>query len=185
MLPLRVYKAVADSTVLTAIAIAAELISFAGMTTRADRVNALGAGLCPDLWFGYTPERLNGWYNGIGEDGCILYQSVAHWDLFPYMVSYTILIGSILVRVARSTKNPLAIAHIMSVTLIMDIIESSVQLRGCQIYPNSRLDDRIVAIGSAANQMKWVLFTVALASIPVMFFLTWGRKREESESKNQ
>eukprot|EP00571_Detonula_confervacea_P001924 CAMPEP_0172318572 /NCGR_PEP_ID=MMETSP1058-20130122/35246_1 /TAXON_ID=83371 /ORGANISM="Detonula confervacea, Strain CCMP 353" /LENGTH=125 /DNA_ID=CAMNT_0013033429 /DNA_START=188 /DNA_END=562 /DNA_ORIENTATION=+ len=125
------------------------------MAAKTAPLDALGAGLCPDLWFGYTPERLNGWYGEIGEDGCTMYQKVAHWDLFPYMFSYTILLGSILVRVARSTKCPQAIAHVMSATLIMDIIESNVQLRGCKIYPNGRLDDRLVAIGSAANRMKW------------------------------
>eukprot|EP01083_Nonionella_stella_P116512 346235_1 len=139
-------------------------------------LNALGEGVCPDLWFGYTPARLNDWYDAIGEDGCSMYKKVAHWDLFPYMFSYTILLGSILVRVARRTKSPQAIARIISVVLIMDIIESNVQLRGCNIYPNRRLDDRIVAIGSVANRIKWLLFGAALASIPVMLVFGPGRK---------
>eukprot|EP01083_Nonionella_stella_P230686 815213_1 len=129
MIPFRVYEAVADSNLLTAIAIAVEILSVIGMALYNAPLNALGEGVCPDLWFGYTPARLNDWYDAIGEDGCSMYKKVAHWDLFPYMFSYTILLGSILVRVARRTKSPQAIARVISVVLIMDIIESNVQLR--------------------------------------------------------
>ena len=83
MSPLLVYRTAAESMTFTYAAIAGWLVAHAVMEARQYPLSGLGAGPAPDLWFGYTPDRLNGYYGEIGEGGCRLYVRLANWDLFP------------------------------------------------------------------------------------------------------
>ena len=69
MSPLLVYRTAAESMTFTYAAIAGWLVAHAVMEARQYPLSGLGAGPAPDLWFGYTPDRLNGYYGEIGEGG--------------------------------------------------------------------------------------------------------------------
>lgn len=181
MSPLLVYRTAAESMTFTYAAIAGWLVAHAVMEARQYPLSGLGAGPAPDLWFGYTPDRLNGYYGEIGEGGCRLYVRLANWDLFPYMFLYSGLLGSVLVRVARRTGRSDAIAHLVSATLLSDMVETAVQREGCRIFPSWRLDDRLVAAGSWGNRIKWILLAASALAIPWMLIDRRSGKKKASK----
>uniref|UniRef100_A0A7S2XP79 Uncharacterized protein n=1 Tax=Attheya septentrionalis TaxID=420275 RepID=A0A7S2XP79_9STRA len=169
MVSLTIFQNVADSPTLTTLAVIAEVLSVSVMLgVKSNAVDTFGAGPCPDLWFGIAPPRLHTFFDRLGDEGREAYSAVNRWDLFPYMISYTILLGSLLVRVARRAGVGEGIAHVMPVVLCCDFVETIILKRACDLFPEL-LDGRVVAIGSIANQIKWILFALSLGILAVLF----------------
>ena len=191
MVFLTIFQHVANSSALTAAAVAATGISTGVMLgIKSPAVDKFGAGPVPDLWFGFASPggRLNEFYDGLGEDGRRAFDAVAHWDLFPHMLCYTVLLGSLLVRVARRAGVREGIAYLMPVVMLCDLVETVVLKRGCEQFPEI-LDGNVVAIGSIANQIKWILLVFALGTIASLFaagYVKTARKGlKSSEEKSR
>ncbi len=116
-------------------------------------------GSIPDVWFGLAKpnDLISNFFNGLGEEGRDAYRSLSSWDYFPYMESYVILLGSLLIRAARKTGVREEVAYAAPIIMIFDVVENIVLGRACDLSPNS-LDATWLLIGSLANQMKWLLF---------------------------
>ena len=56
----------------------------------------------------------------------------------------------------------------MPVVMLCDLVETVVLKRGCEHFPEI-LDGNVVAIGSIANQIKWILLVFALGTIASLF----------------
>ena len=116
-------------------------------------------GPIPDVWFGIAnpDDLLSNFFDGLGEEGRDAYRSLSSWDYFPYMESYVILLGSLLVRAARKTGVREEVAYAAPAIMFFDVIENFVLGRACDLSPNS-LDANTLLIGTLANQTKWLLF---------------------------
>lgn len=145
------------------------------------------AGPPPDLRFGYTATELNDWYDAIGEEGCSSYKKLALMDLFPYMESYTLLFGGLLVKAARFASVDTDIALLMPVVMLCDVIETATSLYGCVLFPEKRLPALLIQIGGAANRLKWTLFTVCNVALSFLFFssvLKSAVKKKKEQKEN-
>jgi hypothetical protein len=187
MVFLTIFQNVADSPTLTTLAVIAEVLSVSVMLgVKSHAVDTFGAGPCPDLWFGLAPARLHAFFDHLGDEGREAYSDVTRWDFFPYMISYTVLLGSLLVRVARRAGVGEDIAYVMPVVLCCDFVETVILKHACDMFPE-RLDVRVVAIGSIANQMKWTLFALSLGVLVVLFIAGKNgttRKRQDKAVKS-
>ena len=68
-------------------------------------VAAAAAVVLPDArYLGYTHEQLyQEFYHRVGRDGCLIYSTLALWDIFVMVPAYILLLGTLYVRVARYT----------------------------------------------------------------------------------
>lgn len=123
----------------------------------------------PDIRFGYTSKSLNAWYDAIGEDGCKIYQQHVFVDLFPYMQSYTLVGGALLLQQLRIIGWNENIALIFPMVMLMDMIETCIPAYGCSIYPEKRLRPAYVQASASANQLKWTNFGIGMSILSILF----------------
>lgn len=159
---------VADSSKLMACAILVEVVSVYVMQQLLDRLDSLEAGPCPDLRFGYTEEELYEWYDALGKEGCEIYKHVYRFDLFPYMSSYAILLGALLVQQAKEADFNTQVAMVFPFAMLFDLMETVIPACGCEIYPK-RLPSYAVLVGIGANQLKWITLITGLALLSCLF----------------
>ena len=147
------------------------------------------AGPPPDLRFGYTSSELNEWYDSIGEEGCDTYKKLALLDLFPFMESYTLLFGGLLVKAARYASVDTDIALLVPVIMLCDVVETAIPAYGCVLYPEKRLPVILIQIAAAASRLKWTLFIVCNVALSFLFFSSVlkaavkKRKKQKSNAK--
>ena len=113
----------------------------------------------PDIQFGFTPNQLREWYTLWGEEGRQTYIETANIDLFPYMESYTICMGALLVMAARRQGWKENLAHLITATLIMDVGETTIVQHGAKFDPDY-LSNTTIKIASFCNKLKWILFFI-------------------------
>lgn len=78
----------------------------------------------PDLSFGFTPSEIrNLMRNEWGEDGCRAYSFASLLDLFPYMESYGLVLGGLLVLVAQRQQWDVRVVSLAGWTVLMDVFE--------------------------------------------------------------
>jgi hypothetical protein len=130
------------------------------------------AGPPPDIRFGYTPDELNAWYGAIGQEGCKSYKQLAMVDIFPYMESYTLFFGGLLVKVARRANVSEQIALLAPLVMMLDVVETVIPAYGCFLYPEERLSNQMIHVASFANQLKWVIFNSGLVLLVVLFAIS-------------
>jgi len=140
--------------------------------------------IIPDLWFGFTSDKLYELYDKWGSLGRATYVKTALCDFFPFMPAYTIFLGSILTFAAKQagyytdkngrSKNSVVVVAVLLI-LMFDWIETGILLVSCYTYPAYQLSSTVMRLASAANQMKWIfvagtiLSFVSLVSLAVMF----------------
>jgi hypothetical protein len=211
-----VFQQIADSPSLFRMSVALFAVAQIGMHVVGMplRENYPGGWYAPDLHvFGYTSDELNRYYDTVLGDarGCEHYIAVAEWDFFPYMIAYTLLLGSALIRAARtlrsrdddagnggdehgsagsdnkndSSSSGDGIANLVVLACTFDLVETYVQRRGCQLYISdrrSRLDEHEIRCASVAVQCKWALLGVANVVIAMALWKTaWRRHRRRCD----
>lgn len=134
----------------------------------------------PDSRFGYSAQELNHLYHAWGSDGRQAYIRTANTDLFPFMQSYALVMGSLLVIAAQRMKWKDEIAWLAVLTMLLDACETLVQRRGSKLYPE-HLSALTIAGGSICCQLKW-LFSGASILLLAFAFL-FGTRRPESFKK--
>jgi hypothetical protein len=161
-------------------------IMFLGLIFPKLRVllNELEAGPPPDIRFGYTPRELNVWYDAIGEEGCKSYMQLAMLDVFPYMVSYTLVLGGLLVKVARRASVSEQVALLAPLLMMLDVVETVIPAYGCFLYPEERLSTELIQVSSLANQLKWVIFGCSLILLVVLFAMSKMKPATHANKKD-
>jgi hypothetical protein len=172
MQPLLLFQIIADSPFLLCLNFAAVFASFAVnlfiVSPLKDMEDGWDQTLPDERITGYTSDELNLWYELIGPEGRQIYIRAATWDFCPIMPSYILLLGAVLVRLARPSRLSENISYLPILTGTCDIIETYYQRLGCTIYPE-RLSDRDIFLASTACQMKWILLFVTITLIIVLF----------------
>ena len=139
------------------------------LMNRNDHLLSFGAGPPPDLWCGYNSEQIYEWLEKIGPKGRKQYLEMVVWDLFPYMESYTILLGSVLLKECESAKRKSEVALVFPLAMMFDLVETLANGYATTQFPD-RIDARVVEVSSIANQLKWVSFGVGLLMLSLLFF---------------
>jgi hypothetical protein len=177
------FRQIADSWVLIGLSMAMMGVSLVGIFQRSQPLVSLllAAGSSssqqqrqqlPDARFsGYTVHELNTYYDILGMDGCRMYIAVENWDIFPFMVSYTLCLGSVLTILARKLypshpRRGDSLSLLAMIIWMLDMIETVIQRQGCRIYPD-RLPDPHILLASAAVQLKWKLFMLSVGIIVI------------------
>jgi len=120
----------------------------------------------PDAMFAYKPSDLQHWIDNVGIEGCAAYQKMAAWDLFPFMESYTLLLGGLLLQQARLSGVNESIALIFPFVMICDVIETVLPAKGCQ---NGKLTALELSIAAQANKFKWVCLGLGVLCLTCLF----------------
>lgn len=172
---------IANSNVLMGVAMVMQIVSFYVMKGHITAMEQFGGAV--DLQFAYSPQDLATWIEQLGPEGCARYQQMASWDLFPYMESYALLLGALLLQQTRAARLTDTIAMIFPLVMILDIVETAIPAYGCRIYP-VKLSSTFLDISSAANRYKWVSFGTGLLLLSILFmYNTIFPASEEEESK--
>jgi hypothetical protein len=161
-------------------------IMFLGLIVPKLRVllNESEAGLPPDIRFGYTASELNVWYDAIGEEGCKSYKQLAMLDIFPYMESYTLVLGALLVKVARRASVSEQVCLLAPLVMMLDVVETLIPAYGCFLYPEERLSTELIQVSSLANQLKWVIFGFSLILSVVLFAMSKMKPAHDANKKD-
>jgi hypothetical protein len=130
------------------------------------------AGPPPDIRFGYTPDELNSWFDAIGQEGCKSYKQLAMVDIFPYMESYTLFFGGLLVKVARRANVSEKVALLAPLVMMLDVVETVIPAYGCFLYPEERLSAKLIHVASFANQLKWIVFHFGFVLLGILFVIS-------------
>jgi hypothetical protein len=179
-------RSVADSMFLFGLSLLTEFLSCAVMFKFLQDCKTYGDGTTPDSEFGFSRQELQDWYDGMGQEGCESYTRAAKWDLFPFMISYMVLVGSALVYAARRARWNDAIAYIVGLTLLSDLVETGIFIRGCQVYPDPLEPSVLFVVASIANQTKWVSFATAVCLVPALLMLgAVTRRHHEPKSHHK
>jgi hypothetical protein len=185
----------------------------------------------PDLYImGYTYQQIyDDFYNVIGMDGCTIYTTLALWDIYILIPAYTLFLGAIYVYVSRHTYDTIPqMDHILTTSSIsrrrsngywnadqrvpylilpiamMDIIETSIQKRGCtlllheqqghsttmisrstteQLISSFHLSNIQVRIASIAVSMKWSMIALFFLSILERLYHCYVCRSKNNKSK--
>jgi hypothetical protein len=89
-------------------------------------------------------------------------------DLFPYMESYTLVLGSILVVASGRLGWDDKVAYLALITMALDVCETLVQRRGVLAYPE-QLWWWTIAMGKLCNMAKWACFTSSICVVAISF----------------
>ena len=114
----------------------------------------------PDMRIGYTPNDLIEYCGSIGENGREAYVNMMYFDLYPYMLGYSLTFGLLTYLLAAGNKKSwkyntnhhhhhhhhfvllrwswedlqLYVSGIFPTAMLFDIVESSIQLYCCKYY---------------------------------------------------
>jgi hypothetical protein len=171
--PLDVFRYGADHPPVIIVSVVLFALSIKMMLDVSKICSENGAGGVPDLMFGFSPQELRELYGAWGEEGCAAYIKAATVDLFPYMESYTLVMGSLLVKGARRMGWNDQIAALVVISIMMfDVVETLILRQGCvlPIAPDY-LSDTTIRLASACNQLKWILFGVVSVTIVLSSFV--------------
>lgn len=193
---LALFRAIANEPALMAAVVALNAIAVAGWTLLYARLVQHAAAtatfllVLPELRVaGYSAAELNAFYqriggettphdgggDGIGGNGGIggiqRYADLAAWELFPLLAAYPLLLGAILVRLARWkldgywTSDWIALAAVP--VAVADGIATLLTRRGCLLYKAARqqrqfLSDGQILVASTAVTVKWALVALLL-----------------------
>ena len=128
----------------------------------------------PDLKFGFTPKEIHElMQEQWGKEGCEAYAAATMLDLFPYMESYTVTLGFLLILGAKRQNWDDRVALASAATMAMDVGETVILRTACQV--EEPLADGWIQAASIFNQLKWVLFAVSVVTIIAAFILP-GKK---------
>ena len=209
---LQYLQAVADSTVLLSLAVGLEVVCLYTMNGLVDRLTTKypdPQATPPDLRFGYTSQELNAFYDTIGVEGCqTYYKYMVLFDLFPYMSTYSVLLGALLYQQIQESNHLIApkYALIFPFAMCCDVLETIIPAVGCELYASSvikarekgqpltdativRLPEYAVLVSAGANQFKWILFAVGLLLLSCLFLYNtlvrpiFKKKTKPTESK--
>lgn len=137
----------------------------------------------PDLQFGFTPHGMRQlMQEQWGPEGCQAYADASMMDLFPYMESYSVILGALLILGAARQKWDERLAWIGAITWLMDVGETVICRAACLrvVEGASLLADGWIQAASIFNQLKWVLCGVAVATIVVAYLLPNKNKTKAS-----
>ena len=115
----------------------------------------------PDVRFGYSVQELHDYYEALGEEGCQIYIQTAKFDLCPYMILYCLSGSALTVRAARAAGNAPQLAYFLLAAMSADVLETSLQLYGCTLHPQT-MHATLIHIAAFANRVKWTLGATAL-----------------------
>lgn len=131
-------------------------------------VESHSVGPPPDVWFGFTEEKLYTYLESLGEEGRKAYIRMNNGDLSHYMWCYMTLLGSLLLRQCQKANISCKIALIFPLVMTMDIIES-VTFRYCTMHFPSHLSEDVVFLASVSNQLKWIGFITGVFILGTLF----------------
>lgn len=161
---LLVLHKVANSSVTMTCVVILHLFAMSQMSEHVAAMKKYGG--TPDALFAYKPSQLQHWLESVGVDGCSAYQKMAAWDLFPFMESYTLLLGGLLVQQAKISGVNEKIALIFPFVMICDVIETILPAKGCR---NGKLTAVELSIASEANKFKWVCLGIGILCLTCLF----------------
>ena len=182
---LRALNTVARNTLLLTAAVVMDVLSVAIMFQKTGSLKEqYGDFDPPDLWWGCSSNELYEYLEAIGVGGRKAYQDMNRWDFFPYMESYTILLGSLLLINTKNAGNkvPNDIALLFPFVMVCDVLESGIFGYATSQYPEHRISDTLITVASIANQMKWTGFLLGLVLIVGLFVnnnLVSGKKKSQ------
>jgi hypothetical protein len=181
--PLDMFRYGADHPAVVVISVVVYALSLKMMITVSEICLENGAAGIPDLLFGFSPQELRELYDIWGEEGCAAYVKAAKVDLFPYMESYTLAMGSLLVMGARRMGWNDQIAALAAIIMMLDVGETVVLRQGCveslQGAAPDYLSDTTILFASVCNQLKWILFGAASVTIALLFVLPTPKKAKQ------
>lgn len=126
----------------------------------------------PDLQFGFSASQLREMMDAWGKDGRQAYLQANTLDLFPYMESYAVCLGALLVMASRCHEKWIdSIANLSVVILLLDIGETLVVQYAAQHHPDYLVSETVIMVGSVCNQLKWTVFAVSVGLVIVGFLL--------------
>ena len=160
---------VADSTLILMSAVLAEIASFVLLSRKIECLkDTFGCGDPPDTWFGISTDKLYDYLDKLGSEGRNAFLEINSWDFMPYMPTYTICFGALLVRLCRAARLPTDISFIFFFVMICDVIESSILGYATRQFPK-RLSHVLLNLASIANKMKWCSFGFGFATLATLF----------------
>lgn len=181
---LTVLNKVASSSSTMTCVIILHLIAMHQMKEYSATMQQFGAGI-PDVMFAYKPVQLKQWIEQIGNEGCTVYQKMAAWDLFPFMESYTLLLGGLLMQQAKLANVTGKIALIFPFVMICDVLETVLPAKGCK---DGHLSNIELAISAEANKFKWVGFMMGMLCLTALFiyntFLPQNNAPKDTQKKD-
>jgi hypothetical protein len=184
MVVLSVFRSILDEPLLQVLAIVLQAMATMGMyvlTNRMRPFQPLGQWI-PDMQVtGYTANELNLFYDTLGEAGCPMYVQIANWDLFPFMIAYTVLLGTMLVWTARRNGWTESIAYAATLICVIDGVETVIQRQGGVIFPN-KLTAAQIQVASSAVCLKWILVSISIAIIVSGNLLSRDSKKKKRQS---
>ena len=134
----------------------------------------------PDLKFGFTPKQIHElMQEQWGQEGCQAYANAAFLDLCPYMEAYAVTLGTLLLLGASRQGWDEKVAFLGAITMIMDVGETVILRRACQLVLDVNkepMPDAWIQASSLFNQLKWVLFALSLVTIATAFVLPSKKK---------
>jgi hypothetical protein len=144
----------------------------------------LNVGPPPDLRFGYTPKDLNNWYDSLGMTGRDAYKRMYQWDLVPFMQTYAVVLGSLLLQAAkRAGVNPKVAMIFFPVTMGFDFLETVIPAVGCDIYPQ-RLPHYLILVAVGANVSKWISFITGMVLLTVLWLYSQVRTKHPAPHRD-
>ena len=139
----------------------------------------MGDRIMPDLMFGFSPSQIHAlheeWY---ASDGCSAYIKASMVDLFPYMESYSLVVGTLLVMVCRRHSFDERWANLIWVVMGFDVGETVILQQACRDV----VSDDWLRFASICNQAKWTAFVTACISVVVALRLPRRRPQARKAS---
>jgi hypothetical protein len=187
---LRLFRLIASEPILLILLCLWNVIAIFGVVVLSQRLDHIALPsliTVPDLrLMGYTSIQIyDDFYHVIGKDGCVIYSTLALWDIFILIPAYTLVLGTLYVHVTRSTYDKVyqerrgywnadQRAYLVVPIAISDLIETYIQRRGCTLMVQPQLESHItiqqlsniqIRIASMAVSMKWSLLGLFFISV--------------------
>lgn len=137
-----------------------------------------------DARFAFSPEEMMEWVDQLGEQGRLAYQKVASFDLFPFMESYALLLGALLLQQTRAAGFQDTVAMIFPLAMVFDVLETAIAAWACRTHPRI-LNQHFLTMASAANKYKWVLIMAGLFTTSILFVYNSLLPKKKENTKEE
>jgi hypothetical protein len=192
-LVLALFRTIAQEPLLMGLLLLWVVVAVAGIVILSQRLEKHVSPtviIIPDLRvMGYSKAQLyQEFYHLIGPNGCVIYSTLAFWDMFVLIPAYTLALGTTWVHVSRRTydKVPTAPrrsgywnadrgASLVLPVALLDYVETVVQRHGCTLLASNReLSSLLVRLASVSVSMKWSLLFLYFVSILDRLYKGYG-----------
>ncbi|GKY92011.1 hypothetical protein MPSEU_000172700 [Mayamaea pseudoterrestris] len=124
----------------------------------------------PDMMFGLAFD-LNYLYDIWSPEMFQAYAKCSLIDFFVIMPAYTLALGALLVRSAKSLGMSETLSHLATLAVTLDVMETYISRQGSLLY-SKRLPTMAVRLASISGQCKWLTCYVSLILIAGAWFVS-------------